>query len=131
MSYILVVYYKRTLSRTFHTRPYILHSAFETQNILDVLSEVKFSSAHWRELGGRLQTKDVDAIGYQHSNPTRCLEEVIKEWQRDGDQPSWETLANAVSLCRQGGGKNMAAKIREKVGTGEAVGVNVNILAIL
>ena len=119
---------KRALSRTFHTRPNILQSAFETQNILDVLSEVEFSSAHWRELGGRLKTKDVDAIAYQHSNPTRCLEEVIREWQRDGDQPSWETLAMAVSLCRQGGGKNMAAKIR---GLGEAVGVNINILALL
>ena len=118
----------RTLSRTFYTRPNILHSAFETKNILDVLSEVKFSSTHWRELGGRLKAKDVDAIAYQHSNPTRCLEEVIREWQRDGDQPSWETLAMAVSLCRQGGGKNMAAKIR---GLGEEVGVNVNILTIL
>ena len=86
-----------------------------------MLSEVKFSSAHWRELAGRSKTKDVDAIEHKHSDPTRCLEEVIKEWQRDGDKPSWETLATAVSMCRQGGGKNMGAKIREKFGLGEAV----------
>lgn len=104
-------------------RPNILQSAFETQNILDVLSdrEVKFSSAHWRELARRLKTRDVGAIEYKHSDPTRCLEEVLEEWQRDGQEPSWETLAAAVSMCRQGGGKNMAAKIREKVGLGETV----------
>ena len=89
---------------------------------MDVLREVGFSGTHWRELGGRLKPDlDLDAIEAQHSSLHRCLEELIGKWERDGDDPSWETLADAMSKCKEGGGKNMAAKIRTKVGLGEVV----------
>ena len=89
---------------------------------MDVLREVGFSGAHWRELGGRLKPDvDLDGIEAQHSRLERRLEEAIERWYNAGDDPSWETLADAVSKCKEGGGKNMAAKIRRKVGLGEVV----------
>ena len=92
------------------------------QAILDVLVEVGFSIANWRELGRRLKPDlDLDGIEAQHARLERRLEEAIEVWHNDGDDPSWETLADAVSKCKKGGGKNMAAKIRRKVGLGEAV----------
>ena len=91
------------------------------QAVLDVLVEVGFSRANWRELGRRLNPDlDLDAIEAQHSRLERRLEEAIERWYNDGDDPSWETLADAVSKCKKGGGKNMEAKIRKKVGLGEA-----------
>ena len=92
------------------------------QAVLDVLREIGFSRAHWRELGGRLKPDlDLDGIEAQHSRLERRLEEAIERWYNDGDDPSWETLADAVSKCKEGGGKNMAAKIRKKVGLGKAL----------
>ena len=92
------------------------------QAVLDVLVEVGFSRANWRELGRRLKPNlDLDGIEAQHARLDRCLEEAIEKWYNDGDDPSWETLADAVSKCKEGGGKNMAAKIRRKVGLGEAM----------
>ena len=89
---------------------------------MDVLREVGFSGAHWRELGGRLKPDvDLDGIEAQHSRLERRLEEAIERWYNAGDDPSWETLADAVSKCKEGGGKNMAAKIQTKVGLGEVV----------
>ena len=93
---------------------------FTTQNILDVLSNVGFSAAYWRELGGKLKPEmDVDAIEANYSDVERRLEEVVKKWQQDGDDPSWETLAKAVTGCKKGGGKNVALKIRQRTGLGE------------
>ena len=40
------------------------------------------------------------------------------KWKRDGDDPSWQTLAEAVSLCREGGGKNVAFMIKQETGQG-------------
>ena len=62
----------------------------------------------------------MDAIEANHSVVERCLEEVVVKWQRDGDDPSWERLAEAVALCKKGGGKEVAIKIRQKTGLGEA-----------
>ena len=89
---------------------------------MDVLNDVGFSAAYWRELGGRLKPcLDMDAIEADHGNVKRRLEDVVEKWQRDGDSPSWETLAEAVALCKVGGGKNLAQKIRQRAGLGEAV----------
>ena len=90
-------------------------------NIKDVLHDVGFSAAYWMELGGRLKPDlDRKAIEADHSSAERCLESVVEKWLQDGDDPSWETLAEAVTLCREGGGKNVAQKIKQKVGIGEA-----------
>ena len=63
----------------------------------------------------------MDAIKANYSDVERRLEEVVKKWQQDGDDPSWETLARAVTFCRMGGGKNVALKIRQRSGLGEGV----------
>ena len=95
--------------------------AFTLLNILDVLSIVGFSATHWRELGGRLKPNlDMDAIKANHNTVEECLEDVVEKWLRDGDDPSWETLAEAVTLCRKGGGKNVALKIKQEIGIREA-----------
>ena len=95
-----------------------MHTAFKWHIVLDVLSEVGFSTAHWRALGRQLKPDlDLDGIEADHpQNTKRCLEEVIRRWECDGDDPSWETLAVTLSKCKDEGGKNMAAKIRKKVG---------------
>lgn len=99
-----------------------MHTELEVQDVLDELNEVGFSTANWRELGGRLMPHlDLDAIEDQYKKLERCLEEVIKRWKHDGATPSWQTLADAVSKCRVGGGRNMAAKILKKCGIGETV----------
>lgn len=94
----------------------------EEQAVLDVLSEVEFSVAHWRELGRQLMPKlDLDAIENQYLSLDRRLEKVIERWKCDGDDPSWERLAVAVSQCKMGGGRIMAMKILQKFRLGEAV----------
>ena len=89
--------------------------------MLDVLRDAGFSSAFWKPLGRRLKPGlDLNAIEHNHPNDVKlCLEEVISSWQRDGDV-SWEKLAREVAECKddEGGGKNVAQKIREKVGLG-------------
>ena len=60
------------------------------------------------------------AIKANHASVEECLEDVVEQWLRDGDDPSWETLAEAVTLCRMGGGKNVALKIKQETGIGEA-----------
>ena len=88
--------------------------------VLDVLREAEFYPRHWRTLGRRLGVKDVDldTIDANHvkEGVERCLEETIRQWQRDGDN-TWEKLAEAVSLCEGGGGgRNVARKVQIRVG---------------
>ena len=84
--------------------------------VLDVLRTLGFSSAYWRELGKKLKPNlDFDAVESHHKDPDRCMEKVIERWYNDGDNPSWESLAKAVSDC-QGGGRNVADRIRKRVG---------------
>ena len=89
------------------------------QDVLDVLRGAGFSSAYWRPLGRRLRPDlDLDAIESNHQTVERRLEEVVNGWQRDGET-SWEKLADAVSQCKdEGGGRNIAQKILERVGLG-------------
>ena len=61
----------------------------------------------------------MDAIEANHASVQRRLEDVVEKWLRDGDNPSWETLAEAVTLCREGGGKNVGLKIKQKTGLGD------------
>jgi len=58
----------------------------------------------------------MDAIKANHATVEECLEDVVEQWLRDGDDPSWKTLAEAVTLCRKGGGKNVALKIKQETG---------------
>ena len=94
--------------------------------MLDVLREAGFSSAFWRPLGRRLldtNRHDLDAIEANHllqgeGRVQSCLEKIISGWIRDGEN-SWEKLVEAV--CKgsdDGGGENVAHKIRQRVGLG-------------
>ena len=88
--------------------------------MLDVLRDAEFLPSQWRALGGRLEVDsvDLDTIHADHSREgvQRCLEAVIDNWRRNGEN-TWEVLAEAVSRCQDaGGGRNIARKIREKVG---------------
>ena len=89
---------------------------FSLLNVLDVLRTARFSSAKWRPLGLRLiPDPDLNAIQANNATVEERLEKVIDMWQRDGDKPSWETLAEAVSRC-DGGGKNVGRRIQQQVG---------------
>lgn len=82
---------------------------------------MRFSETGWRELGRRLKPNlDLNRIESEYTELSRRLEEVIESWIRDGDNPSWEALAKAVSCCKKAGGKNVASDIMKKVGLGEA-----------
>ena len=91
------------------------------QTVLDVLREVQFFPSQWRPLGRRLGVKDVDldaieANHYSREGVERCLEEVIRNWIRNGEN-KWEKLVEAISLCEgSGGGTNVAQKLRRNVG---------------
>ena len=90
---------------------------FNVQEILDVLREVSFTSAGWRELGRRLKDDmDFDAIESNYSTCERRLEAVITDWSNNDDAAGWHTLSIAIAKCRRGGGKNVARKLCEKVG---------------
>ena len=90
-----------------------------TADVLDVLREAEFLPTHWRTLGSRLNVSHVDLsnIEADHSREgvQRCLEAVVDNWRRNEDI-TWEVLAEAVANCHEGGGRNVARKIREKVG---------------
>ena len=89
------------------------------QVVLDVLREAGFYS-DWRALGRRLglnaiDVNDIERDYSRRGGVKRCLEEVIERWISEGEN-TWEVLADAVSQCQ---GKNIAKKVREKVGLGE------------
>ncbi|CAI8024858.1 Putative ankyrin repeat protein L93 [Geodia barretti] len=96
----------------------------DVQTVLDVLREADFFPRHWRTLGRRLGVSDVDldTIGadFKSYGVERCLEAVIDNWKRNGEN-TWGALADAVSKCDgDGGGSNVARKVREKVGLQQA-----------
>ena len=99
------------------------HHLFSTVNdvghILAVLRKVGFTSAAWWELGIELELGlDRHAMETDHKTSYRCMLETIEIWLRNGDDPSWEALADAVSQCGRGG-KNIAAAIQLEIGRGE------------
>ena len=63
-------------------------------------------------------TPDLDAIAADHPRVRDRLENVIDHWMRNGENVSWETLADAVTRCRDGGGQNVGNKLRKSVGIG-------------
>ena len=88
-------------------------------NVVDKVRGAGFSAAYWRELGMRLTPMpDLDAIAADHRRASVCLEKVIDHWMRNGENVSWETLADAVTRCRDGGGQNVGNKLRRSVGIG-------------
>ena len=100
------------------------------RNILDGLRAVRFSSANWRELGQRLTpTADLDAIEKDHQTSDSRMDKVVDEWKRNGNQPSWETLADAVSLC-SGGGQHVMTRLLREVGIGMLGSSPVNCFSL-
>ena len=90
------------------------------QNVLDVLHAVRYSAAHWKELGRRLvQLLDTETIEANHRRVEDCLEETVRTWLKESagacsGAELWQRLADAVQLCRNGGGRNVAERIRQK-----------------
>lgn len=104
-----------------HVLNYFNFTECTIQDVLDVLREVGFSAAYWRELGRRLKPDlDIDAIEANHPRVEDRLEAVVSAWLRGVDYHAgaWQGLANAVQQCRSGGGRNMAEKIRQKAVNG-------------
>ncbi|CAI8035374.1 Ankyrin-3 [Geodia barretti] len=96
----------------------------DVQTVLDVLLEAEFLPRLWRTLGRRLGVNDVDLdtidADFKSDGVERCLEAVIDNWKRNGEN-TWGKLADAVSKCEgSGGGSNVARKVREKVGLQQA-----------
>ena len=90
------------------------------QTVLDVLDETGFPPPNWRALGRRLGVSKVDLdtieADLERRGVERCLEAVVDNWKRNGEN-TWEILAEAVSRCGgSGGGSNVARKVRGKVG---------------
>ena len=103
--------------------------------MLDVLREAGFSSAYWKPLGRRildLNRHDLDAIEENHllhgeGRVQSCLEKIISGWIRDGEN-SWEKLVEAVCKCADdGGGENVAHKIRQRVGLGMFSSISMSL----
>ena len=89
--------------------------------MVDRLRAAGLSSAKWRGLGQRLTpAADLKAIGADFSTSDECLQEVVDEFLRNGDDLSWEALAKAVAEC-SGGGRNIARKLLTSVGKGICV----------
>ena len=76
-------------------------------DVRDKLVEVGFSAAYWRELGQRLtyieSRPDLEAIDANNRTVEERFDRVIDFWRRHGDNPCWETLAEAVAKCTRGG----------------------------
>ena len=90
-------------------------------DVRDKLVEVDFSAAYWRELGQRLtyieSRPDLEAIEADNSKVEGRFDGVIDFWRRHGDNPCWETLAEAVAKCTHGG-SDMQRDLLIKVGIG-------------
>ena len=90
----------------------------DVTHILEVLKKVGFTSAAWWELGLEVMPHfDRHAMEKDYSGSERRLVETIENWLRNGDDPSWETLVDAISRCSSGG-PNVAADIRREIGLG-------------
>ena len=95
------------------------HPSPTVPRILKVLKKAGFTSAAWWELGLELKLGlDKRAIEKDNNSAYECLLETIEIWLRNGEDPSWEALADAVCECEHGG-KNVAASIRCEIGLGE------------
>ena len=100
----------------------MIDSSFPTvsdvAHILEVLKKVEFTSAAWWELGLELKLGHERPITEaDYSGSERRLVETIGKWLRSRVDPSWETLANAISRCSSGG-PEVAARIRREIGLG-------------
>ena len=95
------------------------HPSPTVKRILKVLKKAGFTYAAWWELGLQLKLGlDKHAIEKDNSTAYECLLETIELWLRNGEDPSWEALADAVCECEHGG-INVAARIRREIGLGE------------
>ena len=98
---------------------YLFSTVNDVGHILAVLRKVGFTSAAWWELGIELKLGlDTHAMETDHKTSYRCMLETVEIWLRNGDDPSWEALVDAVSQCGRGG-KNIAAAIQREIGRGE------------
>ena len=69
-----------------------------TDDLGCVLEEVLDVSAQWYHLGLQLKVKTgtLDSIRTQFSSPRDQLLEMLKTWLTTGNDPSWQTLTDAL-----------------------------------
>ena len=90
------------------------------KDILEKLKYVDFPFAKWRELAWQLlPNENLDTIEGRYPHPYPRLERVITLWKKKADEPSWQTLAEALSQCSGEAGVTMADDLRFEVGLGK------------
>lgn len=97
-----------------------MYAEWRAFQVIDKLSGARFSAARWRQLGQRLlpPTADLEAIEVNCRNVVEdCLERVVDQFLREGEDVTWVALAKAVAICR-GGGRNIAITLLQSVGIG-------------
>ena len=90
-----------------------------------VMEEVVDVSAEWYNLGLQLKvrTAELDSIRAQTSTPKIQLREMLNIWLRTGDDPSWETLTDALR-SRSVGANRLASTLKQKYCLVEETEVN-------
>ena len=89
-----------------------------------VLEEVVDISALWYQLGIQLsvRTLNLDRIREQFTNPRDQFLEMLRIWLTTNDNPSWNTLTNALR-SQSVGAANLAADLMMKYCSVEGTGL--------
>ena len=66
-------------------------------------------ASEWKTLGVMLKarTEILDNIEHDYKKAHDCLREMLSAWLKNGPQPSWQTLAEAVELFNESLAKNI------------------------
>ena len=73
--------------------------------------ELRDVSRKWQSIACHLGVGDLRIIRANYSRDEDCLDKVLREWLRNGKDPSWKKLCDALA---EAGLKAEAQHIREK-----------------
>ena len=74
-------------------------------------AELRDVSEHWQTIGCHLGVGDLHIIHENYPRDDDCLDKMLRDWLRNGKDPSWKKLCNALETA---GLKAEAKHIREK-----------------
>lgn len=81
-------------------------------NLSLALEELRSVCSMWRTIGCHLEVRSLKAITANHKgDDEKCLEEMLRDWLKNGKDPSWERLCSALEAP---GLFTVAKHIREK-----------------